>query len=285
MNYQNQAMTDITTESGIKSIKSRISQCRGILIAFSGGVDSGLLAELARESVSNNVHTVFIDTPLVPRSAVHEAQNMACSLGLSFEIIKVPFPDDTVCRNLPDRCYHCKKSWSRILKKRAGELGLSCVADGANLSDESGHRPGIRAATEEGIIHPFIEAGISKADIRQIARGRGLTFWDKPSESCLASRIPYGENITEEKLRMIETAENILYMEGFSGTRVRYHCGGARIEVPGADIPRLISKRERIVPMVKRAGFCYVALDLEGYRSGSMDEVLSLPGSAEKGAI
>jgi uncharacterized protein len=278
-------MTDIARESGIKYLKSRLAQCRGILIAFSGGVDSGLLADLAMESAAGKVHTVFIDTPLVRRSAVHEAQQMACSLDLSFEIIRVPFPDDTVCCNLPDRCYLCKRSWSRILKKRAGELGLSCVVDGANLSDESGHRPGIRASTEEGIIHPYIEAGISKADIRRIARERGLMFWDKPSESCLASRIPYGESITEEKLRMIETAENILGMEGFSGTRVRYHCGVARIEVPDADIPRLISMRERIVPMVKKAGFCYVTLDLQGYRSGSMDEVFSLPGSSEKGAI
>jgi uncharacterized protein len=233
-------MTDIARESGIKYLKSRLAQCRGILIAFSGGVDSGLLADLAMESAAGKVHTVFIDTPLVRRSAVHEAQQMARSLDLSFEIIRVPFPDNTVCCNLPDRCYLCKKSWSRILKKRAGELGFSCVVDGTNLSDESGHRPGIRAATEEGIIHPYIEAGISKADIRRIARERGLMFWDKPSESCLASRIPYGESITEEKLRMIETAENILGMEGFSGTRVRYHCGVARIEVPDADIARLI---------------------------------------------
>jgi uncharacterized protein len=156
------------------------------------------------------------------------------------------------------------------------------VADGANFSDESEHRPGIRAFTEEGIIHPYIEAGMTKADIRRIARERGLPFWDKPSAACLASRIPYWETITEEKLRMVEAAESILHKEGFCGIRVRNHGGIARIEVTGGDMLRLIALRDRIVPMVKEAGFSYVTLDLEGYRSGSMDEALYSGRSPER---
>jgi uncharacterized protein len=202
---------------------------------------------------------------------------MARSLALSLEVISVPFPDAAVSANPPDRCYHCKKSWSRVLLRRAEELGLSCVADGANSSDKAEHRPGVRAATEEGIIHPFLEAGMTKADIRGIAKERGLSFWDKPPAACLASRIPYGEKITEKKLRMIEAAEAMLHDEGFSETRVRSHGGIARIEVRGEDIPRLIAMRDRIVPRMKKAGFSYVTLDLEGYRSGSMDEVLGSP--------
>jgi uncharacterized protein len=270
-------MTTITTGSRMEAVTRRLSGCRGLLIAFSGGVDSGLLAALAREIAGDSVHIVFIDSPFAPRSAVREADRMARSLGMSLEIISVPFPDATVSANPPDRCYHCKKSWSRVLLRRAEELGLSCVADGAISSDEAGHRPGLRASTEEGIIHPFLEAGMTKADIRGIAKERGLPFWDKPSAACLASRIPYGEAITEKKLRMIEAAEAILHDEGFSGIRVRSHGGIARIEVRGGDIPRLIAMRDRIVPLVKKAGFSYVTLDLEGYRSGSMDEVLGFP--------
>jgi uncharacterized protein len=267
-------MTDIIPDARMKALTRALSECRGLLIAFSGGVDSGLLAALAKEIMGEKVHAVFIDSPLGPRSAVREAEEMAHDLDLSFEIIRIPFPDDTVCSNLPDRCYHCKKSWSQILKRRGEELGLSCVADGANFSDESEHRPGVQASTEEGIIHPFIEAGITKSDIRCIARKRGLLFWDKPSAACLASRIPYGEPITEEKIRMVEAAEDILNKEGFSGIRVRSHGGIARIEVTGGDMLRLIAIRDRIVPLMKKAGFSYVTLDLEGYRSGSMDEVL-----------
>jgi pyridinium-3,5-biscarboxylic acid mononucleotide sulfurtransferase len=276
------AMTDIATDSRIGTITKWLSGCNGLLIAFSGGVDSGLLAALARETRGVQAHAVFIDSPLSPRSAAREAEDMARYLGLSFEVIRVPLPNDTICSNPPDRCYHCKKFWSRILKKRAEELGLSCVADGANSSDLSEHRPGLSASTEEGVLHPFIETGMTKANIRQIAKQHDLPFWDKPSSACLASRIPYGERITEEKLRMVEAAEGILRNEGFSGSRVRMHGWIARIEVMQGDISRLVVLRDRIVPLIKQAGFSYVTLDLEGYRPGSMDEVLSPSGSQER---
>ena len=283
MTFRNfQSMTDITADSRMKALTARISGCRGLLIAFSGGVDSGLLAALAREIAGEPVRAVYIDSPFASRSEVRDAEDMAHSLGLAFEIISVPFPGEMVSSNPPDRCYHCKKSWSRVLLRRAEELGLSCVADGAHSSDLSEHRPGLRASTEEGIIHPFIEAGITKADIRRIARERGLPFWDKPSAACLASRIPYGETITEEKLRRVEAAEAILHTEGFSGIRVRSHGGIARIEVSGNDMPRLVAMRDRVVDLVKKAGFSYVTLDLAGYRSGSMDEVLPSPIPRER---
>lgn len=251
-----------------------IADCGSLLIAYSGGVDSGLLASLAQEILGGRVHCVFIDSPLVPRSAVCSAEQTARDLGLSFEIIPRLSLDDTVRKNPPDRCYHCKLTDARILKRRAEELGLAAVADGVNLSDRAEHRPGLRASTEEGIIHPYIEAGITKADIRAIARERGLGFWDKPSAACLASRIPYGEEITDEKLRMIEAAEALLHDAGFSQVRVRFHGGIGRIEVSPGEMPRLFAMRDVIVPALKKAGFSYIALDLEGYRAGSMDEVL-----------
>lgn len=262
------------TSSKREALTRYIADCGSLLIAYSGGVDSGLLAALAQEILGDRVHCVLIDSPLVSRSAVRDAEQIAAALGLSFEIIAVPAVDDTVRRNPPDRCYHCKKSDARILKRRAEELGLAGVADGVNLSDSDEHRPGLRASTEEGIVHPYIEAGITKADIRDVARERGFSFWDKPSEACLASRVPYGEEITDEKLRMIEEAEGVLHEAGFLQARVRCHAGIARIEVTPDEISRIIAMRDAIVPSLKRTGFSYITLDLEGYRSGSMDEVL-----------
>jgi len=267
-------MTGGETSQRQEALARYIADCGSLLIAYSGGVDSGLLASLAREILGGRVHCVFIDSPLVPRSAVCSAERTADDLGLSCEIIREPLPDDTVRKNPQDRCYFCKLFQARILKQRAEELGLAHVADGVHSSDLGEHRPGLRASTEEGILHPYIEAGITKADIRAIARDRGLGFWDKPSAACLASRIPYGEEITDEKLRMIEAAEAVLHEAGFFQVRVRFHGGIGRIEVSPEEMPRLFAMRNVILPALKKAGFSYIALDLEGYRAGSMDEVL-----------
>jgi uncharacterized protein len=176
-------------------------------------------------------------------------------------------------KNSPDRCYHCKKISAQYLKRRAAELGLACIADGMNVSDTYEHRPGLAASSDEGIFHPFIETGITKQDIRDIARECGLPIWQKPTAACLASRIPYGEGITLDKLRMIEMAEAFLSAQGFSQLRVRVHGPVARIEVLPAEIERVVHLRSEIAQSLKMIGFSYVALDLEGYRSGSMDEV------------
>ena len=266
-------MTVTTLEERMEQLRRRISGCGQLLVSFSGGVDSGLLAALGKEILGDNVQAVFIDSPLVPSSAVLEAREMAGLLGIPLGIITAPFPGEMVSWNLPDRCYHCKKSFSELLRAWADEQGISCIADGVTESDRSEYRPGTRAATEAGIIHPFLEARITKAEIRRIARERGLPFWDKPSTACLASRIPYGEALTRENLRMVEEAEAGLAGAGFAGSRVRNHGGIARIEVPETDITRLVAAREKIVSLVKQAGFSYVTIDLIGYRSGSMDEV------------
>lgn len=245
-----------------------------MLVAFSGGVDSGLLAVVAKEVLGDKTHCVFIDSPLVPRSACAEAQALGRDLDLSFEILGAPDLDENFRENPPDRCYICKKNDARILKRKADELGLAVVADGINISDTAEHRPGLAASSEAGIVHPFIEAGMTKEDIRRTAREYGLKFWNKPSAACLSSRIPYGEKITGEKLRMIESAEDLLRGLGFDQVRVRCHGTIARIEVEPAEMERLLAERKTFVPRFKQAGFSYVALDLEGYRSGSMDEVL-----------
>jgi len=246
-----------------------------LLVAFSGGVDSTLLAVLAHDVLGDRSRCVLLDSPVVPRSAVEQAQQIAHDLGLTFDIITVPLMDDDEFRQNPeDRCYRCKKISAGYFRQRAAGLGLVNIADGMNISDTGEHRPGLRASDEEGILHPFIETGCTKQDIREIARERDLPVWQKPSAACLSSRIPYGDPITKEKLRMIENAEEFLAKQGFSPLRIRLHGTIARIEVHKEDMGRILDQQDAITAMLRSLGFTYITLDLEGYRSGSMDEVL-----------
>ena len=261
------------TEDKEGSVRKTIRDRGSILVAFSGGVDSGVLAFLAREELGKMSRCVLLDSPMIPRKSIHEANEIADRLGLSLEIISAPYLESAEFRNNPkDRCYHCKKISARILKKRAHELGLAWIADGTNASDTGEYRPGIRAGNEEGIIHPFVEAGITKDDIRAIARRHNLPFWDKPSAACLSSRIPYGETITRENLAMTEAAEEYLNSLDIRQVRVRNHATMARIEVDNDGMATVFTRKDEVVSALKAIGFTYVTLDLAGYRSGSMDE-------------
>lgn len=258
-----------------KVLQDIIGNCESILVSFSGGVDSTLLAVIANDVLGEKSRAVLFNSPLVPGAAVQEAKQTAACHGITLHIIDVPHMEhDLIRKNPPDRCYHCKKISTTYLKQMAEKYGLRCIADGINISDMSEHRPGLVAATEEGIIHPFILAGITKDDIREIARDRGLIVWHKPSAACLASRIPYGDEITLTNLRMIEQAEALLAEKGFIQFRVRLHGRLARIEVNPADFEKLLVIREDLIHRFKGIGFSYITLDLTGYRSGSMDEVL-----------
>jgi uncharacterized protein len=263
-----------TTEK-TQALKEMIASRGSMLIAFSGGVDSTLLAVLAQEVLGNKTACVLLDSPVISRAAREQARQIAVECDLKLDIIPVPQMDHEEFRKNPvNRCYFCKKISTKYLKQRAEELGLASIADGMNVSDKGEHRPGLAASSEDGILHPFIDSGITKQEIREIARQYGLQVWQKPSAACLSSRIPYGEEITLGKLRSIEAAETFLAGLGFGHLRVRLHGTIARIEVHKEDMKKILVMQSAVVKKLKSIGFSYVTLDLEGYRSGSMDEVL-----------
>jgi len=259
-------------EAVIESLKGK----GPVLVAYSGGVDSSLLAALAVRALGRErVRCVLLDSPLLPRREVREAEETAARLDLPLEVVPFPILEDEAFRaNRPDRCYTCKKASSRLLKELARREGIGTVADGTNVSDLGIYRPGLAASDEEGVRHPLAAAGAAKEDVRRIARECGLPFWNKPSAACLATRIPYGDEVTEEALARIEAAEEALHDRGFSQVRIRVHGGVARIEALPDALERLFAMRDEVTATLREIGFAYVALDLTGYRSGSMDEVL-----------
>jgi uncharacterized protein len=259
----------------LEDLRNRIAEKGLLLVAYSGGVDSSLLAKVANDVLGESAIAVFLDSETAARSELEQARRLAKSLGLNFRVAKFSIlTDDEFAKNPATRCYICKKKSTAVLKNIARENGIKCIADGVNLSDYEDFRPGIQACNEEGIWHPFVESGINKEDIRSLAHGLGLAIWDKPSSACLSSRIPYGERITEGNLGMVEEAEEYLKSLGFRQLRVRAHGQTARIELLKSDAQRALDKRDEIVLRLKGNGFKYVTLDLEGFRTGSMNEVL-----------
>lgn len=246
-----------------------------VLVAFSGGVDSAVVAKAAAEALGERAIAATASSPTLPSRELETAKKVAREIGITHEIFfEDEFENPKFAENSPERCYHCREGLIRGLRKVAQTQGIYCIVDGANADDALQHRPGMRAMRENGVRSPLLELGIGKEDVRKIARHFNLSVSDKPSMACLASRIPYGERITKEKLHMVEKSEEFIRNLGFEQVRVRHHGGIARIEVAKKDIPRVLELQEEIAKKMKEIGFTYVALDLEGYRSGSMDEVL-----------
>jgi len=256
-------------------IKEAMAERGSILVALSGGVDSSVLAALARDALGEKSLAVTADSQTLPPGELEEARRIAVEIGIRH--IVIPFDElgePGFALNPKDRCYFCKKGLFRELKAVARENRIETIADGTNASDLHGHRPGHRAALEGGVYTPFLEFNVSKDDIRRMARILGLSVAEKPSMACLSSRFPYGQKITYEGLRRVGEAEAYLRDLNLTQVRVRDHSDIARIEVIPEEMDVLLKKRKDVSRKLKELGFKYVTLDLLGYRSGSMDEVI-----------
>ncbi len=260
----------------IEMIEEAIKARGSAVIAFSGGVDSATLSALAFEALGEKALAVTIDSPLFPRQQLEAAVQTACEIGIQHKIIQLsPMDIPDFSANSVNRCYFCKKNLLESLLDFAEKMGYDTVLEGTNFSEIHGeNRPGYRAVKEAGekVFSPFVEFNVTKEEIRKIASDLSLSAAHRPSAACLATRIPYGQAITAEALRKIEKAEEFLLSLGFTQFRVRMHENLARIEITQEELEEAFRKREEISGHLKSLGFDYVTLDLEGFRSGSMDE-------------
>jgi len=249
-------------------------------VAFSAGVDSTVLAKAAQLALGTRAVAVTGDSPSLAQGELDEARRLAKLIGIRHEVICTEeFSKQAYVRNAPDRCYHCKSQLFTQIQALAPKLNVAVILSGANADDADDYRPGAKAAIENEVRSPLAECGITKEEIRQLAVQWDLPIWDKPAMPCLASRVAYGEEVTSERLEMIDQGERFLRERGFPTVRVRYHRGDvARIEVPASDIAKLCEEdfRQSLVEQLKGVGFRFVALDLEGFRSGSLNTLVPI---------
>ena len=249
------------------------------LVCFSGGVDSTLLLKVAHDVLGARAVGFTTVSETMARSERREAVELAALIGARHEVVEShELERPGFAPNPTNRCYHCKAELLDLARPRAAALGLSAILLGTNLDDLGDHRPGLDAANEHGARHPLVEARLDKSDVRVLSRALGLPTWDKPQLACLSSRFPYGTEITPERLRQVDTFEDGLRTLGFRQLRVRYHDAIARLELNTDDMPRVLEPgvRESIVALGRQAGFTFVALDLAGFSSGSLNQLVGL---------
>jgi len=256
----------------------------GAAVAFSGGIDSTVVAQAAALALGGRAVAVTADSPSVPRAEIEDARRLARHIGIRHEVVSTEeFNDPDYVRNDGTRCYYCKSELYARLEALLPELGVSVICSGANLDDRGDYRPGLKAAAEHQVRHPLQEAGFTKADVRALARAWDLPTWDKPASPCLSSRLAPGVSVTHERTARVEAAEAYLRALGYRDCRVRLHEGElARIEVPADGLARLAEPavREALARRFKELGFRYVTLDLEGFRSGNLNRALVAGGGA-----
>ena len=257
-------------------------------VAFSGGLDSTVLAKAAQLALDDQAVAVTGTSPSLAVGELDESKELARRIGIRHEVIETGELGIAEYReNTAERCYYCKTELFTQVEKIAGQLDVAVVADGSNHDDRGEHRPGIRAAEEQKVRSPLAECGLTKPELRSLAEHWDLPTWDKPATPCLSSRIAYGEKVTPERLAMVDRAERFLREYGFQPLRVRYHKGDvARIEVPLEELPKFADAefRREVVEHLKSVGFKYVSLDLEGFRSGSLNVVLPVESLEIKGS-
>ena len=278
---QNKEILSEELQLKLEHLKQYIANLGSLAVGFSGGVDSSLLTAVAHEVLGDRLIAVTGADASVPEREVNEAAAFCKERGIRHIICRVdPLKEEGYRHNSCDRCYFCKRGIFTEVRIIAEKNGIKHMAEGSNMDDIGDYRPGLRAAAELSVKSPLREAGLTKSEIRLISRAMGLPTWSKPAYACLASRFVYGEEITEEKLHMIDQAEQFLIEQGFLEERVRLHGQLARIEVPAGDIERLASGkvREAVYKKLKEIGFMFVTIDMQGYRLGSMNATLILNG-------
>ena len=259
----------------IQSLKNYLQQFESAVVALSGGVDSSLVAKVANEVFGARAIAVISASESLPESERRLAVKLCSEIGIQFREIKTTeLQDESYRANDGNRCFVCKSYLYKELQSFAVHNGYDVVLDGANADDLSDYRPGRRAAAENNVKSPLAELGIGKDRVREIARELQLPNWNKPASACLASRVPYGTEVTKEILAQVESAEEILRDTGFIQFRVRHHDAVARIEIPPDEFFKMIEARESVTKQMKQLGYKFISLDLDGFRSGSMNELL-----------
>jgi pyridinium-3,5-biscarboxylic acid mononucleotide sulfurtransferase len=265
-------------DAKFERLSALLSEYQSLLVAFSAGVDSTFLLKAAHMALSDRAIALTASSPSIPAGEIDAARKFADNLGCRHIVLDSHELDNpSYAQNPANRCFFCKDELYRICRAEADKLGIATIVDGTNLDDLQDHRPGLKAADEWGVRHPLVEAAMTKEDIRRYSRALDLPTWDKPSSPCLSSRFPYGTAIDLERLKLIGGCELFMKELGFREFRVRYHADLARIEVAQSEFERLFEKsvRDAIVEKFKELGFRFVSLDLQGFRSGSLNEALA----------
>ena len=261
----------------LEELKKYLLELQSVAVAFSGGVDSAFLLKVAHDVLKENAVAITVDADFFPKREYDESIEFCNKEGIRqyFCLIDV-LETEAFKSNPPNRCYFCKKNLFSEIRALAFEKGISYITEGSNMDDDKDYRPGMKAVKELGILSPLKKVGLLKKEIRFLSKELGLPTWDKPSYACLASRFVYGDEITKEKLLMVEKSEQLLYELGFRQFRVRVHGSMARIEILPQEFDKLMEEtvRQKITDAFKEYGFSYVSLDLTGYRTGSMNETI-----------
>jgi uncharacterized protein len=274
-------------EARLHALESRLGELQNLMVAYSGGVDSAFLAATAHRVMGDRMLAVLADSASLARRDMEQAREFAASIGMPLRVIATDELDrPEYARNDGNRCFHCKDELFNAMKALGAELGFAHIAYGMNADDTRDYRPGQRAATEHEVLAPLADAGMTKQDVRALAKAAGYTLWDRPAAPCLSSRVEYGRTVTREVLAQVEEGEESLRALGFRELRVRHHGELARVEIARTELPRALTMEmlDAISAALKKTGFKYVTLDCSGFRSGSLNDLLPADVLLRRGA-